>query len=809
MASLEKFKEAARKYEQKEQWAKAIEQLAKAIEAFEQSPEDDAELGLYNRIGDLYQKVGDGQSAVSYYERAVDRYTEGGLTNNAIALCNKILRITPGRAQVYLKLGILFHKKGFGAEAKQNILEYADRMQKAGQLEEAFKALRTFAQMSGSDEIWAVLAQQARAQAKTPEAAEAVEKLLAEFEAKDRVAQQRKSRMSRSMITGEVIQEEKGPKKGELVFLDVGEVGPPRRSSGARAPAAQAPPLAPAAPPRPSRVSTPKAPVAEEPAPPPEIPLLEIEPTSLAPEEPPTAAPARPSGPPMLEIEPTSLAEPEPALAEPPGLELEPTSLAEPEAAAEPVLEAEPEPAPEPVLEAEPVLEMEPELEIAPEPTSVAEPEPAAAAPAEFESLELEVAPAAPAEEAAAARQSLPMLDLGGGAPPPDVLTPATETLFSLDGEQAAAPAEAETAGLEGGAVLAFLELGEVTPTAPAAEDLEARLSADPQDWEAHRLYGEALLEKGEREQGLGELDAALDGYDQADDLASAYSVVEEVLRLDPNSVRHHQKRVELAYRQGDKARLVDAYVELGDALLRSDDPGKAIAVYQRVLEHDPGNVRAKSALDALAPPAPPPEAAPAARRPSAAPAPAPASAPAAATGGEYVDLGALLLEEETPKDTRMRIQDEEPTGDEQKDFQQMLAAFKRGIEANVGEEDFQSHYDLGVAYKEMGLLDEAIAEFQKALRATEGRLRSSEALGLCFFEKGQFAVAEAILRRALELPATGDAERVGLLYWLGRALEEQSKNADALVSYNRVFAVDIRFQDVKARVNALSKAGA
>jgi tetratricopeptide (TPR) repeat protein len=167
-----------------------------------------------------------------------------------------------------------------------------------------------------------------------------------------------------------------------------------------------------------------------------------------------------------------------------------------------------------------------------------------------------------------------------------------------------------------------------------------------------------------------------------------------------------------------------------------------------------------------------------------------------------------LLEEEEHPKDTRMRIEDEEPTGDEQKDFQQMLAAFKKGIEANVGEEDFQSHYDLGVAYKEMGLLDEAIAEFQKALRSSDGRLKSSEALGLCFFEKGQHAVAETILRRALELPASGDAERVGLLYWLGRTLEEQGKQGDALAAYNRVFAVDIQFQDVNERVRALVKAG-
>jgi tetratricopeptide (TPR) repeat protein len=175
---------------------------------------------------------------------------------------------------------------------------------------------------------------------------------------------------------------------------------------------------------------------------------------------------------------------------------------------------------------------------------------------------------------------------------------------------------------------------------------------------------------------------------------------------------------------------------------------------------------------------------------------------------GDFVDLSAMMLEEEQPeRDTRMKVADEEPTGDEEQDFQGMLARFKQGIDENIDEGDFQAHYDLGVAFKEMGLLDEAISELQKALRAPEGRLRSSEALGVCFVEKGAHVVAESILRRALELPATGDQERLGILYWLGRALEEQGKRAEARELYGRVFAVDVRFLDVGARSKALAKA--
>jgi tetratricopeptide (TPR) repeat protein len=175
---------------------------------------------------------------------------------------------------------------------------------------------------------------------------------------------------------------------------------------------------------------------------------------------------------------------------------------------------------------------------------------------------------------------------------------------------------------------------------------------------------------------------------------------------------------------------------------------------------------------------------------------------------GDFIDLGAMILEDEVvTRNTRMTVADEEPTGDEEKDFRDMLVRFKQGIDENIEETDFQSHYDLGVAFKEMGLLDEAIAEFQKALAAPEGKLRTTEALGTCFVEKKAYVVAESILRRGLDLPASGDQERLGVLYWLARALEELGKKADARQLYGRVFAVDIRFADVAARVKALAKA--
>jgi tetratricopeptide (TPR) repeat protein len=231
--------------------------------------------------------------------------------------------------------------------------------------------------------------------------------------------------------------------------------------------------------------------------------------------------------------------------------------------------------------------------------------------------------------------------------------------------------------------------------------------------------------------------------------------------------------------------------------------------------EHDPGNERAKGALAMLAPVAAPAPAPPPGRKPShkkderVAPKDAKMTVrDHADEGGDFVDLSAFILEEDAPaRDTRMKVADEEPTGDEEKDFHEMLARFRQGIDENIEETDFQSHYDLGVAFKEMGLLDEAIAAFQKALPAPEGKLKTSEALGICFFDKKAFVVAESVLRRALEFGAASEHERLGVYYWLGRALEAQGKRAEAREQYGHVSAVDIRFADVGERVKALAKA--
>lgn len=732
--NLEKLKDTARKFEQKEDWRRAIEVYLKAIQQIESGQETSPDLSLYNRVGDLYLKTNDTAAAVRSYERAVDLYADQGFFNNAIALCGKILRVNPGRTQTYLKLAQLHARKNVVIEAKRNLIEFLERMNALGQLDQAFTSVKEFAdQFSGSQEIRLMLVELLRASSREEEAREQLEKLAGEIEG--RGAERAGSRSPQEGGAGASVDEPPRPQRqapAGLVFLDTGfELS--------------------AAPPGPADVAPPAGLLTSEPISPEEAATVE-ERVEAVPGLEQTAE---------LDLEVTGG---ETDL----GLErVEPTDL---EFIGEPLEGMQEEPAAD---VGEPAL-----LDDVPDDLIVSPP-----------GETIEVAAGDPAVEL-------------------DLMEPA------FDDEAASA--------VESPAPLGDLPLLPVEPTGePSVVELESLVLDDPDNPELHLRLAERLLDGGEDTRGQEELELALDGFERQAEWSRAAQVADRLVTLAPDTIRHHQKRVELAFRSGERAPLIAAYVALGDALARMGATDKAIAVFRRVHEHDPENHHAIATLERLeaeleaAESAPPPaparpavvDSAPSPSPPPSAPPPSKPAAPRAAEpAGAFVDLGSMIFDESAPRDTRMRIDRADPKQeDEQKEFQEILEQFKRGIEENLDTEDYQAHYDLGIAFKEMGLLDEAIAEFQKALRSPEGRLRTSEALGICFYDKGQYGISETVLRRAVETDDGGDEAKIGLLYWLGRAAEAQGKETEAITSYERALAVDIRFMDLSDRVHRLA----
>jgi len=454
--SIETLKEQARRHEQREEWQEALDQYGLAI--MKLAKEEQPDIGLYNRVGDLYVRVGNLDAAVEHFEQSVDLYLETFLPNNAIAVCKKIIRNVPDRHSAYLKMGQIRAEQGFLPDARANFLTYAERMQQAGDLDESFRALVEFCDLAPDDiDIRMMVADQ-----------------MASHDRKDDAVVQLSTAYRHLMAKGA-------------------------------------------------------------------------------------------------------------------------------------------------------------------------------------------------ADEASAVEAKIRELDAStdvGGLP---VMTSA-----ELDG----------------------------------------------------------------------------DGLSDADDLMGHFSDI-----------------------------------AIGDSDDQESDNGRELPTFD--VRDEPGDAAAAPEDDDAS------EAEEAVQE--------------AAASEDYIDLGSMVLGDDGgEKSTRFTVAYEEPSGDEQADFAKMLSQFKDKVSENLGADDVQTHHDLGTAYKEMGLLEEAVGEFQAALRASADHLPTYELLGLTFMEMGRPEATVHSLERALEVKYDIEEELLGIYYYLARANEDLGKAERAVELYEKVFSIDINFADVTERLGDL-----
>ncbi|MSR20696.1 MAG: tetratricopeptide repeat protein [Gemmatimonadetes bacterium] len=553
--SIESLKQQARRHEQNEEWDKALDQYLKAIE--ELSQDEQTDIGLINRVGDIFVRVGKLDQAVKCFEQAVDLYREAFLPNNAIAVCKKIIRSAPNRHQVYLKIGQVRAEQGFLPDARANFLTYAERMMKAGDLDESFRALVEFCDLAPDDvQVRITVADQMAANKRT---AEAVQQLL--------IAHRQLTQ------SGEVDLASGVEKK--VLALD------PNANVGAAFAAGSA-----------SGVSA------------------------------------------------------------------------------------------------------DGEIE------------------AQFGEIEI-----------------------GGAAPDEE-----EEPTFAIEAAAGGLGAE-DDAGDEGEELpmMSFAEADEAAEEQDVAIDLP--------------LMGFAEIEE------------------EAPELPMISFGEEEV-----------------------------AEEEVPELPLMTFEP-------EPPPSGGPSHAIEEAIEEAVAERALPPKPAPAPAKPAAAPArPAAAEPPAAPNAPDtgYIDLGAMILGGGDPKSTRFKVAYEEPSGDEGADFAKMLSQFKEKVSENIEAGDVRAHYDLGTAYKEMGLLEEAVGSFQSVLRASGDHLPTYEIMGQTFLEMGEPEAAVKTLQRALQVKPGVEDEFVGIYYYLARAHEALGQKESELEFYDRVFSLDINFADVTERLRGL-----
>jgi tetratricopeptide (TPR) repeat protein len=137
-------------------------------------------------------------------------------------------------------------------------------------------------------------------------------------------------------------------------------------------------------------------------------------------------------------------------------------------------------------------------------------------------------------------------------------------------------------------------------------------------------------------------------------------------------------------------------------------------------------------------------------------------------------------------------------------DFGKIIKEFQKGIQANIGEKDFETHFDLGVAYKEMGLRTEAIGEFQISIKGGPRTVDSAILLAQCYLEDGLPKLAIEQLTHAIEMKQLNQDQMHSLKYELANLYEIQENHEDALNVLSDIYKENVNYRDVSKKISQI-----
>jgi tetratricopeptide (TPR) repeat protein len=144
--------------------------------------------------------------------------------------------------------------------------------------------------------------------------------------------------------------------------------------------------------------------------------------------------------------------------------------------------------------------------------------------------------------------------------------------------------------------------------------------------------------------------------------------------------------------------------------------------------------------------------------------------------------------------------------------FDEFREAVEDSSEEDAGA-DFDTRYQMGLAYREMGLLDQAVEEFQAAAAMTapgDGTprfLQCCNLLGHCFMEKGLPRPAAMWFKKGLDAPGHTEDEYQAMRYDLATAYEQMGDTDRAVEVLSEVYAINVSYRGVAERLRELQKA--
>ena len=171
----------------------------------------------------------------------------------------------------------------------------------------------------------------------------------------------------------------------------------------------------------------------------------------------------------------------------------------------------------------------------------------------------------------------------------------------------------------------------------------------------------------------------------------------------------------------------------------------------------------------------------------------------------DFFDLAAELRDELST----VAVPERSAGSSEEQSLDEIFEDFKRGVEQQSVKEDVDTHYNLGVAYKEMGLLDDAISEFIMTPEDEPKFIQSRYMLGLCYMEKGEYQKAADEIQHALhcaESLSEEEQDTLGMHYDLGLAYQGAGNLSNAISEFQIVHALDPGYRDTTTKLKELQQ---
>ena len=140
-------------------------------------------------------------------------------------------------------------------------------------------------------------------------------------------------------------------------------------------------------------------------------------------------------------------------------------------------------------------------------------------------------------------------------------------------------------------------------------------------------------------------------------------------------------------------------------------------------------------------------------------------------------------IEEEDSREEAAASASSSKTSSEDEGLASIFHDFKSGVEKTLAEDDYETRFDLGIAYRGMELFDDAMGEFQICLGSPGHQLESLHMMGLCAMDLGRFSDATNHLQQALAGSDLTPQKEAGLRFDLARSYEGQEDLGRAMAS--------------------------